>query len=397
MKKLYAINLILLFSILISSCAKQGHKIEGENENSNEQTAIPDGPVSPDFTDKLEIKVTFNGNPTSADASIPDLKYNKSKAILMEFDDADLTVVTAYEKLSKTFYTDGCGNNKNYNVGLAVNGKNQYHDKEIGYYTDYATTYSQRLPLILKGMDIMNHSFYHDEKGNFNNGKDREKNIKDLDAMILARQGYKMNILIVPTNLAGFHTFSSQFGYIGGSSQGTFDNFKQIGLYTPKCKLSDIEPFNYLAIRRGFTDNWSKDGDHWELSNALFHDESFDFFEIGTHGFRDEDAVKDFNSWIDDIHNKANDKLIFCSLREFLEYVHIKDHVTKTVATAGNTLTITLDYSTVVNKNISWYDLSLIVNADKSITSVSVNNPDFALTYNKDTKLVNISKRKIKW
>jgi hypothetical protein len=401
MKRILPLNIIALCSILIFSCTKQGvvspEKGNPPKEEETNLPSIPDGPVIPAFTGKIEIKVTFNENPTSASTSFPKLKYNKGKAILMEFDDAALTVVKAYEKLSNTFYTDGAGNKKNYSLGLAVNGKNQYSDKEIGFYTNYAATYAQRLPLIAKGMDIMNHSFYHEEKGNFNNGEDREKNIKDLDAMILRNQGYKMNTLIVPTNLVGFHTVSAEFGYIGGASQGTFDKFEQIGKYTPKLKLSDIKPFDYLAIRRGFSDDWSDEGSHWELSNTLFADNSFDFFEIGTHGLKDEDAIKNFNEWIDDISLKAKDNLIFCSLREFLEYTYIKDHVTKTQAINGNTLTITLDYSTVANKNISWYDLSLLVNSDKAISDVSINGTDFTLSFNKDTKLINISRRKIKW
>ena len=398
MKKKLTLTLIALCSVLIFSCTKKiQQKPVKEETKEKEESAIPEGPVTPAFTGKLEIKVIFNGDPTSANALIPGLKYNKSKAILMEFDDAALTVVTAYEKLSKTFYTDGCGNNKNYSLGLAVNGKNQYSDKEIGFYTGYAATYAQRLPLILKGMDIMNHSFYHEEKGNFNNGKDREKNIKDLDAMIMEKQGYKINTLIVPTNYTGFQTAAADFGYIGSGSQGTFDKFTQIGKYSPKAKLSDITPFNYLAIRRAFTDDWSGDGAQWELSNDLLSDNSFDFFEIGTHGIKDEEAVRGFNDWIDNIALKSKDDLIFCSLREFLEYAYIKDHVTKTQLVSANTLVITLDYSTVLNKNISWYDLSLIVKSDKSIASVSINNPDFSLAYNKDTKLINVNRRKIKW
>jgi len=399
MKKLIALNFLVICSVLILSCGKQV-AVGPEKDATKEETnlpSIPDGGVMPAFNGKIEIKVVFSANPSSAVASFPKLKYNKSKAILMEFDDAALTVVTAYDKLANTFYTDGCGNKKNYSLGLAVNGKNQYSNKEIGFYTDYAATYAQRLPLVAKGMDIMNHSYYHDENGNFNNGKDREKNIKDLDAMILLNQGYKMNTLIVPTNLAGFHTTSSEFGYIGGASQGTFDKFEQIGKYSPKGKLSDIKSFDYLAIRRGFTDDWSNDGSHWELSNALFADDSFDFFEIGTHGIKDEEAVKNFNEWIDDISLKAKDNLIFCSLREFLEYTYIKDHVTKSEVIDGNTLIITLDYATVLNKNISWYDLSLMVNSDKAISSVSINNADFALSYNKTDNLININRRKIKW
>jgi len=399
MGKVSAFGLFAICSILVFSCNNKV-PIVSEKAPVKEEIlppSIPEGAVIPAFNGKIEIKVVFADNPTSASASFPKLKYNKSKAILMEFDDAALTVTNAYQKLSNAFYTDGCGNKKNYSLGLAVNGKNQYNNKEIGLYTDFAATYTQRLPLIQKGMDIMNHSYYHNEDGNFNNGSDRVKNVRDLDEMILLNERYKMNTLVVPSNYVGFHKAASAYGYIGGSSQGTFDDFVQIGKYNPKNKLSDIKPFNYLAIRRAFSDDWSNNGAQWELANSLFTGNTFDFFEIGTHGIKDPKAVQNFNQWIDNIVLKAKDVAIFCSLREFLEYQYIKDHVTKKETIAGKTLTISLDYAKVLNKNISWYDLSLLVNSDKAISSVSINNADFALAFNKISKLININKRKIKW
>jgi len=399
MKKISVLNLVVVFSVLILGCNNRVGTVSEKSAVKEETDSPPvsDGVAMPAFNGKVEIKVVFSDNPSFAKTSFPKLKYNKSKAILMEFDDAALTVVTAYKKLSSTFYTDGCGNKKNYSLGLAVNGRNLYNNKEIGLYADFATTYAQRLSLIQKGMDIMNHSYYHDEVGNFNYGKDREKNVKDLDEMILLNQQYKMNTLVVPSNYEGFHTAAASSGYLGGSSEGIFDSFGPIGMYNPKNKLSDIKPFNYLAIRRAFSDDWSNNGAQWELANSLFADNTFDFFEIGTHGLKDPNAVKNFNDWIDNIVLKSKDKVIFCSLREFLEYLYIKDHVTKKEVIVGKTLTVTLDYPTILNKNISWYDLSLLVNSDKAISSVSINSTEFTLSYNKTNKLININRRKIKW
>jgi len=401
MKKILVLSLVVVFSVLALSCNNKVGTGTGSEQNAVKEktnpSSVSDGVITPAFIGKVEIKVVFSAKPSFAKTRFPKLKYNKSKAILMEFDDAALTVVKAYEKLSNTFYTDGCGYKKNYSLGLAVNGRNLYNNKEIGLYADFATTYAQRLPLIQKGMDIMNHSYYHDEVGNFNYGKDRLKNVKDLDAMILLNQQYKMNTLVVPSNYEGFHTAAASCGYLGGASEGIFDSFVPIGTYNPKNKLSDIKPFNYLAIRRAFSDDWSNNGAQWELANSLFADNTFDFFEIGTHGLKDPNAVKNFNDWIDGIALKAKDKLMFCSLREFLEYLYIKDHITKKEVLAGKTLTVTLDYSTVLNKNISWYDLSLLVNSDKAISSVSINGTDFTLSYNKTAKLININRRKVKW
>jgi hypothetical protein len=403
MKDLFLPKLLILCCILILGCGSN-QKID---QPEKEEPAVEKPATSPDtsgddvakppLNGKLEIKITFDKTPSFATSTFPKLKYNKSMAILMEFDDAAVSVVTAYNKLSTVFYTDGCGNKKNYNVGLAVNGRNQYHNKEIGLDGGLAATYEQRRPLILKGMDIMNHSYYHESTGNYNYGTDRAKNVKNLDQMILQMENYKMNTLIVPTNAEGFHVAASEFGYIGGSSQGTFDNFLQMGKFAPGSKINEIPSFNYLVIRRGFSDDWSNNGSQWKLSKALLVDKSFDFFEIGTHGILGAAGVRNFNDWIDDIVSKAEDRLIFCSLREFLEYAYLKDHVTKKEKITGNTLVVTLDYSTVLNKNISWYDLSLLANSDGLIASVTVSDPDFVLSYNKATNLINVTKRKVKW
>lgn len=350
-------------------------------------------PAAPN-SDVVNITVTLNGS-GPASTSFPKVKYNKAKAIIMDFDDNDISINTAYEKLSNTFYTDGCGNNKNFNVGMAVNAKNNFNNAEWADNYPGKTTYAQRAALIPLGLDIMNHSYYHEPDGNFSNGANVLKNFLDMDAFILEKQSYKMNAMVVPTNYSGYHIAARDNGYLVGSSEGTFDGLTPYpGEFNPFGLVNNIPQENYNVIKRTFTDNWTNSGVQWSAIEELFTG-SAEFFEIGTHGIGQ--GVGNFNAWIDSIVQRSNDTTLFQSLREFMEYKHMKDNVVKNEQMNGGTLKVTLDYSAIPNQNISWFDLSLLVQSGQSITSVVMDNSDFELSYNISTKLINVTKRKITW
>lgn len=352
-----------------------------------------DPPSNQDFPGIVNITVNFNSSPT-ATVDFPKLKYNKSKAILMEFDDNSLSVVTAYDKLKTTFYTDGCGNNKNFSVGLAVNAKNNFNNAEWGDNYPNKTTYAQRGALIPFGLDIMNHSYYHEPTGNYNNGVDITRNLRDLDAFILEKDKYKMNSLVVPTNYAGYQLAARDFGYLFGSSEGTFDGLTPYpGQYNALGNVNNIPKQSYTAIKRTFSDNWTNAGPQWAAIDTLFSSAA-DYFEIGSHGTGDG---VNFINWVNSIVSRSNDTTLFQSMREFMEYRHLKENVVKTQTTTGNSLKISLDYSGVPNKNLSWFDLSLLINSNQTISSISIDDPSFSLSYNTTTKLINIFKRKTQW
>ncbi|WP_449435036.1 hypothetical protein [Pedobacter steynii] len=323
------------------------------------------------------------------------MKYNKSKAILFEFDDDSIGVLTAYDKLKTTYYTDGCGNNKNYSLGLALNAKNNFNNAEWGDNYPNKTTFAEAIALIPYGLDIMNHSYYHEPTGNYSNGTDIQKNFRDMDDFIKLRyNNYKANALVVPTNYTGYQIEAKNYNYLFGSSEGTFDGLTPYpSQFNAVGQINNIPVQNYTAIKRTFSDNWTNAGPQWTSLTSLFSG-SNDYFEIGSHGIGDG---VNFNSWIDSIVSQSSDTLLFQSMREFMEYKHLKEKVTKTEGITGNTMNIKLDYSTVVNPNISWYDLSLLVTSDKTISNVTINNNAYNLSYNPSTKLINVTKRKTIW
>ncbi|RYF09314.1 MAG: hypothetical protein EOO42_24045 [Flavobacteriales bacterium] len=101
-----------------------------------------------------------------------------------------------------------------------------------------------------------------------------------------------------------------------------------------------------------------------------------------------------FRNWIQSIKDRLGDNILFTSLREFLEYQHLRFNVNKTETVVGNELHIRLDYSNVPNQFISWYDLSLNINTSSTIQSIEVDNGLFSNSFNNANKLVNINFRR---
>lgn len=343
----------------------------------------------------LGIVVNFAGPASGATVSIPELKHNKSKWVCFEMDDASKTLYSVWNnKLKNTFYTDGCGNNIPFGCGVAVNGRDQGDNSEIGTNPN-ALTYAERLEMLPFGIDVMNHSFYHDPFGNFNNGEDAGLNTSMLDDMILEKMGYKISALVVPTNYEGFMDAAAALGYIGGSSTGTFDSFQPYPEWTTQGYINNIAPAAYSAIRRDFTDNWTNSGPQWALNDKLF-DEGYSFYEIGTHGVYDSSDETNFNSWIDDLVSRGDDNLLFTSLREMLEYRYLRSNIVFSPSTQGNAMSIEID-NAVSNDRLSWHDLSFVISGSQTILSVTCTDSSYSLSFNPTTRLINIKKRKLTW
>jgi hypothetical protein len=351
---------------------------------------------APAPVDGLVLEILFNAPASGATVSIPEVKHNKSKWVCFEMDDASKTLYSVWNsKLKNTYYTDGCGNNIPFGCGVAVNGRDQGDNSEIGTNSN-ALTYAERLEMLPFGLDVMNHSFYHDPFGNYNNGDNAELNTSMLDDMIFEKMGYKMSCLVVPTNYDGYMTAAAALGYIGGSSTGTFDSFQPYPEWTTQGYINDIASAAYSAIRRDFTDNWTNAGPQWALNNKLF-DDGFSFYAIGTHGVYAGADEANFNAWIDDLVSRGGDNLLFTSLREMLEYRYLRGKIALSPSTDGNKLNVAIDSAAVDNNRISWQDLSFVVSGSQTIVSATCTDPSYSISFNPITRLINIKKRKSTW
>lgn len=345
------------------------------------------------------ITITFDGAANGTIATIPLLKYGKSKCITFDFDDGALV---APEKFAATTYTDGCGNAIPYTAGIAVNGRHGWNNAEYGVFT--YMTYAKMREMINKGWDIMNHGYYHnfgEANDNYTFGPDAMRNLTALDSLILEKVRYKMNVLVVPTDYKGYHIAAGKYGYLGGSSQNAFDNLPLWMLGQRPHLVSQMKKDNYYVNEREFAwKGWVPRGQHgewiWEFVDKISTASGVRTQEIGTHDMNEKEADI-LRQWLQEIKDRNKDDLMMTSLREFLEYQYLRLHIEPAIEISGNQMAINLNYPALANKNISWHDLSFTISGNAAIEKVECSDPDFKFTYNQSARLVNIKKRVLQW
>lgn len=346
------------------------------------------GSVDPTPT-KIITNIKFDSAPTYAVATRPNIKYNKLNHLAFEWDDASVGAVTALTKLNNAFYTDGCGNNKNYSATLAINGANEntpetYPNDGYIYNTPDRATLSDMVAMINAGWEISDHSYYHDPVGKGALYTAYEMTVM-MQTYIKNRLNYWTRTKVVPTNYPGHAQAAYDLGYLYSTSQGTFDSFTPVWMYAPPGDLSLVPVFG--AIRRDFTDQWGTDLNSLKTIISGMLAQTNRFFRIGSHNLTNAAAFQDL---LDYVVLNANDKLLVSSTRELFEYREIA-RLPTTQSLVGDTLTIETDITNLDPKN-RWRDQSFVISTDKNILSVSTSNADGAV-FNNTTKLVNVYKQ----
>ncbi|WP_225840588.1 carbohydrate-binding protein, partial [Rufibacter glacialis] len=346
----------------------------------------------------ITVQVRFNTTPSSASASFADMKYNKSVGFLFVKDDAhpgDYNLV--YKVLNggtaidgKTYpritYTDGAGQAVGYKWSFAINGRG---DEPGSAYTQYP----QYVEMIKAGFDVMNHTRNH---GGFH----RYQEIKELEKEIYQNTGYRTRTGVIPTADEGFVSSWVQEGYkFIGSSFGVTASRDGYDSYINWQDRANVKTMNtnYLLVSRFLMDDmWKADlgsADSWV--DGIFAASTGGTKIMGhafSHGPGGAAEVQYFQQFVQYVknHPSNNDRAWIAGAQEFAEYYETKENVVKSESLSGNTLTITLDLSKISTKN-RLRDMSLVVNSDASISSVTVSGAD-NFSFNAGTKLINVYK-----
>ncbi len=118
-------------------------------------------------------------------------------------------------------------------------------------------------------------------------------------------------------------------------------------------------------------------------------------YALFTHSLLDNPTrVANFTAMVDYMNEHAADNIMFCSVREWLEYREMRRcQVVQTLV--DNVLTLEIDI-TNLSQNNRWRDMSFNITADKAITGVTVEGFEGA-TFNPTTGLVNAFGQKTQW
>ncbi|MEJ7913173.1 MAG: T9SS type A sorting domain-containing protein [Chitinophagaceae bacterium] len=360
-------------------------------------------------SNSITVAVTFSSNPSTASAAFTDLKYNKQGVFNYEMDDRSAGMrdvfaffnggtapVNSISYPGKTF-TDGCGNPIKWRAAVATNALLQSNNSDWVNYNN-CLNWTEMANLVNNSWAIENHGFYHNKTGTYANGENTNKNINDNTTYIrerLQEQGvqYVPRVMVVPNNDAGYVPRAEALGYLAAASQGALDGYTIYPQSVDNTLSISSLPQGFAMYNRGLKDGWDAGtvGYYQGIINNNFlggmSASNKKMWRFAGHYFSAPDFDK-FVTLMNYLETEAADRVWMTTLQEFLEYRETKAMVVKTESISGNTLTITLDLSSLPANN-RFRDMSLLVTANTSISSVVVTGAD-ASSFNAATGLINV-------
>lgn len=394
-KKMFLFSFLIAAALLLQNCSRTDTPVKPQPlvlpQKTTDSTAKASRLPVVDST-KMQFEVVFASAAQTNALKPAKLKYDKQGWISGEWDDNSAATLQAFEILKNFSYTDGCGNKIPYALAVAVNGRHQYDNREFGYW-DGLVTYTAMQKLIENGWDIENHSYYHGIEGNYNFGNDWLKNIKELDDLLFAKIGYRMNGAVVPTSYENFPTAAKNYGYLFSSSQGTFDGMKPSGQPQWGRGFADFDwaPEDFSAFGRLFYDDWkAMEKDFIDWCGGAFSNYN-SYIRFGSHGI--DEAI--FTKMMNYIRDNSKDKFAVLPTREIMEY-RIVARQPIDYKLDGNKMIVTVDLKNLPAR-FRWKDMSFIAASSDKITAVTAINNIDKVSFNAETGLINIFKQTTKF
>ena len=396
-----------------------------------------------------KIIITFATTPTTASATKTQLKYNKNFALSYDFDDglvAGFDPAFTYmnggystylgQYFGGLYFTDGAGNNVPFRGGYAFYSRNSsYTDLHIN--TPSYIKWTDLQTAVDNGWDVFNHGYtsatvspgdnyvYYvgDPGGHAQGNLDYAYELNQLNVDVGAHINLKSNSgsiikpfqtsqVVLPNGDSNYiqpafdnsfkaeYSQSSDFTFDGGTvsvpsdtdvsnniSSNRFVMYRQFDYETEFLPGGNLPGglFNnvdYLASSSTGSDKyWGKEFTH-QITTSTFSG--------------DWNGGMTWSSWkslMDHIENSygryGNDTAWVAGGEEVYDYMMVKQNTNLIQTLNGNQLTIELDTSNVPT-DLRHYALSLLINSDAQISSISYGSDFTYHTDNKNTGLINI-------
>jgi hypothetical protein len=358
----------------------------------------------------ITVTVKYSTNPGNPKTTLADLKYNKQSVLSMDIDDQPANVMSVKAYLQGgiatedgvtypgKYFTDGCGNNKPYALGVAMTAHSNYNDGDLTLVPSLLNA-SQLTTLVASGFLLENHGFYHEQDQYYiTNNFTEPRNIIENTNFIYDKTGFVSRIWVTPSNYTGYNSYVQQQGFMAATSQSVTDGYtsQPVNMWTDHlADLSQLDS-NFNVFLRDFNDDWATTSVTDELKShvASLRSKSsvtvHKIYRLGTHSYNTNNW-QGFKSFFNYVDSASGNTIWVTSLQEFLEYLEVKRKLVMKQALKSNVLTITLDLSKVPTNN-SFKDISLLADNSTSISSVTVSGAD-SFSYN-TSGLINIFKRK---
>ncbi len=330
------------------------------------------------------IMVTFNQAPTVYSVVETPLRYNKTFAVSFHNDDGIGDIYTegfpfftgiqvGNTNYPGLFYTDGCGNDISFKLSsnlFSFSGENgpDMHNPGNGY---GAVSWPQLDIMYNNDCAIYNHGISSDAGSDpafINYSIRRNESYIRRKLYETTPGGVQTKIFVNPNGNIAYSPIAFGLGYFSALnqySQGVLgQNGGDVNAYTNWLTPVDLyrllaESTNVMQLADYMNANSINGANYWST--------------IFTHSLVTNYPLTDFHTDWNYIANTYGrdglDNVWVASEEEIISYLRVKEATTVTYGLAGNTLLITLNGS--IPSDMRFYPLSLLVNANTTITNIS--------------------------
>lgn len=324
----------------------------------------------------ITVEVSFSSPVSGASAAITPLKYNKTSVINFEFDDNPAASFAVYQYLNSQTFSNGTGKAIKFRAGVAVNSRGNYNNGDLWENYQGSLTKEQAAAMISGGWTLENHGFYHsvlNASDNFGYGKQISLNISENTKYVFDKTGFRMRTLVVPSNDPGYLSPAFEQGIIATTSTNHFEGFQSFPMYGDFVDIAGL-PLNKIHLRRDFNDKWDISGINMikDKISALLNKSSTKeriLYRLGTHS----PNLEAFKELSEHIKNNAKDQMWVTTMQEMVEYLQLRNQISKTETMVNGKLLINLDISGV-DKDTFFKDFTLMINAGSAIKDIKVTN-----------------------
>lgn len=352
------------------------------------------------------VMVSFDQPPTSVTVEKAALRYNKSFALSFHTDDGieDVFTVgfpfltginTQGTNYPGLFYTDGCGNDISFKLSNSLFSYSGFNNEDMHQPGNFynAVTWPQLALMYQNGCGIYNHGFTSDA---FTDPAYMSYSIRRNESFIRRRLfdvtpgGVRTGVLVNPNGATDYTAAAFQEGYRVALRMGAFgilpDNGGDVNALTnwnQNLELNRVlaESVNVQQLADQLATSSIDGVNKWMpvFTHRIIEDYPQNLF------------FADFNYIAQTYGKNGLDNIWMASEEEVVNYLVVRDAVEVNHIVSGNVMLIS--FSGQVPGNLRFYPLSIVVNADASITGITINGGT-ANTYNgigQTTALINLN------
>ena len=340
----------------------------------------------------ITITITFESDTASYNTYIAPLKYNKRFALSMQVDAGNSSIIdygfpvfeggtidgTTYTGLR---YSDGCGNSHSFKMSSAIymfsgddiTGMDIHNDPSSPIITweELNILYNHNWGIANKGINgnnslttgfvdysiARNTSYCRRKMQNVSPGK----TITNMFVNPGGVEGWSQPAFDLGS-ICAFNSVSTfPLGLSGGNvnETGVIWNSDRYDLYRIKAEsVNIVDLADTMSVR--------------SIDSVNYWSPIYTMSIVDDYGFAN--FVSDFNIIADTYGVNGTDEILMTSNEEIMDYLLLRDAVSVSENILGNQ--VTLSFGGSFPDYLLYYDLSLVINSDVTITDISVNGTD---------------------